>query len=65
MLTGPMKGGAHNALVLERQFQQDRDPLIGTILVLAGDIEKDVFPAIAPVFRQMVCDTLRTFCEEE
>ena len=59
------EGRAHNALVLERQFQQKRDALIGTALVLTGDIEKDVVPTAAPVRRQALPYPLRPLCEQE
>ena len=61
----PDEGRAHNALVLERQFQQKRDALIGTALVLAGDIEKDVVPAAAPVRRQTLPHPLGALGQQE
>ena len=57
--------GAHDTFVLEGQLQQDRNALVRSLLVFTGDIEHDVFPAVTPVLRQMVCDTLRTFRQQE
>ena len=37
----PDEGRAHDALVLEGQVKQDGNALIGTALILTGDIEKD------------------------
>ena len=47
----PDEGRAHNAFVLEGQVKQDGDALVGTALILTGDIEKDVIPSAAPVRR--------------
>ena len=59
------KGRAHNALVLEGQIKQDGNALIGTALILTGDIEKDVVPSAAPVRRQALPYPLRPFGEQK
>ena len=61
----PDEGRTHDALVLERQFQQKRDALISAALVLAGDIEKDVVPAAAPVRRQTLPHPLGALGQQE
>ena len=59
------EGRTHDALVLERQIKQDGDALVGTALILTGDIEKDVVPSAAPVRRQALPYPLRTLGEQE
>ena len=61
----PNEGGAHNAFVLEGQIKQDGDALVGTALILTGDIEKDVVPSAAPVRRQALPYPLRPFGEQK
>ena len=61
----PNEGGAHNAFVLEGQIKQDGDALVGTALILTGDIEKDVVPSAAPVRRQALPHPLRPLCEQK
>ena len=61
----PNEGGAHNAFVLEGQIKQNGDALVGTALILTGDIEKDVIPSAAPVRRQALPYPLRPFGEQE
>ena len=59
------EGRAHNTLVLEGQAEQNRNALIGTALILTGDIEKDVVPSAAPVRRQALPHPLRPLCEQK
>ena len=59
------EGRAHDALVLEGQAEQNRNALIGTALILTGDIEKDVVPSAAPVRRQTLPHPLRPLCEQK
>ncbi len=61
----PDKRCAHDALVLEWEIQQDRDSLVGALLVFCRYIEKDIFPTISPVVWQMIGDPLRTFGEKK
>ena len=61
----PNEGGAHNAFVLEGQIKQNGDALVGTALILTGDIEKDVVPTAAPVRRQALPHPLRPFGEQK
>ena len=61
----PDEGCAHDALVFEGQAEQNGNPLIGTVLVLTGDIKKDVVPSAAPVRRQTLPYPLRPFGEQK
>ena len=61
----PNEGGAHNAFVLEGQIKQDGNALVGTALILTGDIEKDVVPSAVPVRWQALPHPLRTLGEQE
>ena len=49
---GPDKRCAHDAAVLGGRGQQEGNPLVGAALVLAGDVQHDVVPAVAPVGRK-------------
>lgn len=59
------QGGGHNALVFERQFQQERNTLVGSLLILARHIEKYILPAIAPIRRQGFPYTFGTFGQKK
>ncbi len=48
----PYQRRAHDALVLERQIEQEWYTLVGALLVFGADIEKHIFPSIAPVIGQ-------------
>ncbi len=61
----PYKRRAHNALVLKRKAEQYWYALVGTSLVFSGNIEEDVFPAIAPIPWKMFRDVLGTLREQE
>ena len=56
---------AHDTFVLEGQLQKYRYSFISPALIFTGDVEHHVLPAITPVFRQVVCDALRTFRQQE
>lgn len=56
---------AHDAFVFERQLQKNRDALVSSALILTGNIEHHILPAIAPVYRQMVRDALRAFRQQK
>lgn len=58
------EGRTHDAFVLEGQLQQQGQAFVGTALVFAGDVEKDVVPAVAPVTWKAAGDALRTFGEK-
>ena len=59
------EGRAHDALMFEGQVEQDGNALIGTALILTGDVEKDVVPTAAPVRRQALPYPLRPFGEQK
>ena len=61
---GADEGGAHDAFVLEGQGEKMGQAFVGAALVFAGDVEKDVFPAVTPVGRQAVANALGAFGEE-
>lgn len=59
------QGCGHNTFVLERQLQQKRNALVGTLLVLARYIEKYIFLAIAPIRGQCFPHTFGTFGQKK
>ena len=59
------EGGAHDALMLEGQLQQEGDALIRPALVLTGDIEKDVLPPISPIVRETAAHPLGPLGQQE
>ena len=59
------KRRAHHALMLKGQVKQNGDPLVGTPLVLAADVEKDILPALSPIGRQAVRHALRPLCQQK
>ncbi len=61
----PYEGSAHDALVEKRQLQQKRYPFIGTLLVLAGDIEEDISSALSPVLRKALFHPLGPLRQEK
>lgn len=60
----PDKGGAHDAFVFKGQGMKNGNTLVGAALVFAGDIEKDILPAVAPIRWETLCHSLGAFGEE-
>ena len=56
---------AHDAFMFERQGEQDRDALVGSLLILTAYIKKYVFPAVAPIIRQAVAYSFGAFCQQK
>ena len=56
---------AHDAFMLERQGEQDRDTLVGTLLILTADVEKDILPAVAPIIWQTAAYSFWTLRQQE
>lgn len=55
----------HNALMFERQFQQQGNTLIGTPLIFTSDIEKNVIPPFSPISGQIGGYTLRSLGQQK
>ena len=52
-------------LVLDGEFQKDREALISHALVFAGAADRDIVVAIAPVIRQSLIETVRPLRDKE
>lgn len=57
--------GGHNSLMLEREFQQQRNTFVRHFLIFAGNVEKNIFPAVIPIRRQTCPYPLGTFGQQK
>ena len=55
----------HHGMVGEGQGQVNRQAPVCHRLVLAGDCYSDMVPSIIPIWREMLLNPLRPFCNHE
>lgn len=55
----------HQAFVFEREAEEKRNSFISPLLIFAGNVEKDVFPAFVPIRRKTFSDSFGAFGQQE
>ena len=55
----------HQAFMFEREAEEKRNSFISPLLIFAGNVEKDVFPAFVPIRRKTFSDSFGAFGQQE